>query len=289
MFLTVILYRKSKLFQKIINMITNVFFPLLKKDVVILGVFSKEIATTSSVLKNYLLQGYKYIKVNYIEDFKSIQKKESLYKIIMKQEKKIKNAKKGSKNSNSVVYLGFPHIPIGFFDGYNFTDLDDAILYEYQGDSKSGLDKGFFELKKIYNSELKLETNYKEILTEESEINSEIILKVEQSYKIDDMTIKEIVGEVPIVYLRNKDIKRWGIISYADVDIFQREFNKILNAAQASKIRKIHLVATTPTSLTFSLGRVIKHYHPEIIVYNFNGGCYDWSLNIKQSKVNILK
>ena len=45
---------------------------------------------------------------------------------------------------------------------------------------------------------------------------------------------------------------------------------------------------TTPVSLTFSLGKVIEHYHPNIITYNYNNNEYDWCIDIKNRKVNVI-
>ncbi|WP_408033836.1 hypothetical protein [Terrilactibacillus tamarindi] len=43
--------------------------------------------------------------------------------------------------------------------------------------------------------------------------------------------------------------------------------------------KKIHLFATTPVSLSFSLGRVINHYHPEMVSIIITIIVFDWGID----------
>ncbi len=284
--ITIITYRKSKKIQKAINFVTSLFFPLIKKDVVIMATFSKHQAVFKNVLDEYSLVGYKKYELNYIKEFKKESEIDevTLQKIIDNQNKVMNKIKKGIKNNDSLIYLGFPHVPIAFLDGKNFSETDNAILYEYKGSLTNSSDKKFFELKKIYNSEIKFTSNYKEI----NVVEDEVILKIEQSFLINDIEIRDILGDLPIIYLRNNEIERWTIESYSDVDIIVKEFYEILKFCNNEGIKKIHLFLTTPVSLTFSLGRIIEHYHPNIIVYNYNNNKFDWCVDCSKSKVEKL-
>lgn len=277
-----IIYKKNKVVQMIMNFIENLLFPYIKKERIILAVFTKHKAVTKSVTEKYSLIGYKKMYIDHYKKFcdnNMTQKK--LQSIVDKQYKNMHKIKAGMKNNNSLVYLGFPHIPFALLDGVNFSGTDNVILYEYKGDSSN---KDFFELENEYNSDIEILNNYENYTLE----SDEIILKIEQSFDINDEKIKEIVGDIDLIYLKNKDVKRWGISSYAEVDKFSKEFSKVLQWASNNNIKKIHLFMTTPVSLTFSLGKVIEHYHPEIIIYNYNNNKYDWCIDIKKRKVNII-
>ncbi|HFE9854603.1 SAVED domain-containing protein [Clostridium perfringens] len=281
--ITIIVYRKSKIIQKAINFITSLFFPLIKKDKVVMAIFSKNQAVFKNVLNEYCLVGYKKFQLGYIKEFEKGSEISELIlqKIIDKQYKVMTKIKKGIKNKDSLVYLGFPHVPIAFLDGKNFSKTDNTILYEYNGSLANSSDKDFFELKNIYNSEIKLTSNYNNIILS----GDEVALKIEQSFLINDTEIKNVVGSLPIIYLRNNEIKRWEIESYADVDIIVKEFNEILKFCKSKGIKKIHLFLTTPVSLTFSLGKVVEHYHPNIIIYNYNNNKFDWCIDCSERKV----
>ncbi|MDB1946387.1 SAVED domain-containing protein [Clostridium tertium] len=281
-----IIYRHSENTQKFINIFENWFFPWIKKERIILEVFTKKIANSKGVEDKYSIGGFKKININRKDDFDNSNwiNENNLQEFINKQEKLMTKVKKGSKRKDSLAYLGFPHIPIGFMDGYNFSDTDNVILYEYDGAIGNNPDKDFFELKKTYNSELQLQTNY-----ENYELKgNEIILKVEQSFDISDDEIKSVVGDLDVINLSNKDRKRWGIKSYSDVDKFAREFQRILSWAKDNDVKKIHLVMTTPVSLTFTLGQVISHYSPKIVIYNYNNNKYDWCIDVKQRRVKMI-
>lgn len=279
------IYRKSKVVQKIINLIENIFFPVVKKEHIIMAVFTKHKAITKNVTDQYSLKGYKKM---YIDCYKAFcdnkMDKKKLQKIVDKQYKNMHKIKKGIKNNNSLIYLGFPHIPFALLDGVNFSGTDNVILYEYKGALTNSSDKKFFELENTYNSDMEILNNYENYTLN----GDEIILKIEQSFNINDNEIKDVVGDSDVIYLKNNDVRRWGINSYAEIDKFAKEFYKCLEWAKNNGVKKIHLVMTTPVSLTFSLGKVIEHYHPEVIIYNYNNGKYDWYINIRERKVTTI-
>ncbi len=280
-----IIYKKNKVVQKIINFIENLGFPYIKKERIILGVFTKHTAVTKSVTDKYSLIGYKKMYIDYYRKFcdnKMTEKK--LQEVVDKQYKNIHKIKKGMKNNNSLVYLGFPHIPFALLDGVNFSGTDNVILYEYKGALTNSSEKDFFELENTYNSDIEVLNNYENHILQ----SDEIILKIEQSFDINDDKVKDIVGDIDLIYLRNKDVKRWGISSYAEVDKFSKEFYKVLQWASKNDVKIIHLFMTTPVSLTFSLGKIIEHYHPKIIIYNYNNNKYDWCIDIKDRKVKVI-
>lgn len=281
-----IIYKKSRFVQKIVNFIENLGFPYIKKEIIILAVFTKHNAVTKSVTDKYSLIGYKKMYINFYRKFCDDKIKEKdLQSIVDKQYKNMHKIKKGMKNNKSLVYLGFPHIPFALLDGVNFSGTDNVILYEYKGALTNSSNKDFFELENTYNSDIEILNNYEHHTLKS---NEEIILKIEQSFDINDNKLKELVGDIDLIYLRNKDVKRWGISSYAEVDKFSKEFYKVLQWASKNDVKKIHLFMTTPVSLTFSFGKVIEHYHPNIIIYNYHNNEYDWCLDIKNRKVNVI-
>lgn len=281
-FIAVIIYKNNKTVQNIYNYITN-YIPFIKKEYIMIANFSKKSGNVSDIVNKYSDAGCKVYKLNNFERFSkdgSISKND-LEKVIQKEQKTIKYAKRRMKNKKSFIYVGFPHVPLGFLDGVNFTDIDDPILYEYQGKDNECLGKGFFELKTIYNSNIDLVNN----LDSYSDFKDEIAVKIEQSFGINDSDINKVIKVSQIIVFGLLMPVHSGIANYAQIDIYQRDFDKLLSVLKDKGVNRIHLFATTPISLSFSLGRIIKHYHPEIIVYNFNNGRFDWGINLRTQDV----
>ncbi|SHH76963.1 hypothetical protein SAMN02745135_02041 [Caloranaerobacter azorensis DSM 13643] len=275
---SIMAYKNSKLLQRLLN-----YIPFIQKEYVMIANFSKKDGRINEVINNYLESGCKVFKLESYKEFADdgTISKLNLEKLVQKQKKTIRNAKKIMKNKNSLIYIGFPHVPLGFLDGVNFTDIDDPILYEYQGMDSECLGKGFFELKRIYNSSLNLVDN----IDQTEIINNEVALKIEQSFRINDNEIRKVVNVSSIISFGPQNIGRWKITNYAQIDIYQKEFDKVITQLKNKGVDRIHLFAITPVSLSFSLGRMVKHYHPEIIVYNYNNGKFDWGINLRNQKV----
>ncbi|MDD2251071.1 MAG: SAVED domain-containing protein [Candidatus Cloacimonetes bacterium] len=276
--ISILSYKNNRLLQRLVNKI-----PFIRKEYVLVANFSKKEGKIDEIIKDYMEYGCKVFKLYTFRDFDKdgTITKEKLENIVKRQQKTIQKAKRIMKNGNSLIYIGFPHVPLGFLDGVNFSDIDDPILYEYQGMDSECLGKGFFELKRIYNTEIEIE----QTLNNYDSLDKEVVLKIEQSFKINDDDIKKVVNVSSIVSLSSSKIGRWKITNYAQIDKYQREFEKMLTEMKAKGVEKIHLFATTPVSLSFSLGRVINHYHPEIIVYNYNNGTFDWGINLQNREI----
>lgn len=146
------------------------------------------------------------------------------------------------------------------------------------------LGKGFFELKHIYNSTLNLKCDIDKF----TKLDNEVALKIEQSFHINNDDINKVVKVGNILTFGNHDIGRWRITNYAQIEIYKREYLNILEKLKNKGVARIHLFASTPVSLSFSLGSVIEHYHPEVIVYNYNNGTFDWGINLRTQKVVYL-
>lgn len=280
--LSVLLYKNTKTFKAIYNFIANLL-PFIKREHVVVANFSKQPGTINKVIENYIELGCKTYLLNTYKKFKengSISKT-VLEEIIQKQQKTIRKAKSRLNTPNSFIYIGFPHIPLGFLDGINFNDTDMPILYEHQHEDCEQRKKGLFELNQIYNTNLKLVDNVHEIPT----FDEEIAIKIEQSFKISDNDILEILKNIQVIKFGVEDTARSGISNYSQIDIYKKEFNKFLTLLSEKGVKKIHLFATSPATLSFSLGSVIKHYHPEIIVYNYNRTKFDWGINLKNQEV----
>jgi hypothetical protein len=276
--ISILSYKNNRLLQRLVNKI-----PFIRKEYVLVANFSKKEGKIDEIIKDYMEYGCKVFKLYTFRDFDKdgTITKEKLENIVKRQQKTIQKVKRIMKNGNSLIYIGFPHVPLGFLDGVNFSDIDDPILYEYQGMDSECLGKGFFELKHIYNTEIEIE----QTLNNYDSLDKEVVLKIEQSFKINDDDIKKVVNVSSIVSLSSSKIGRWKITNYAQIDKYQREFEKMLTEMKAKGVEKIHLFATTPVSLSFSLGRVINHYHPEIIVYNYNNGTFDWGINLQNREI----
>lgn len=282
-FSSIILYKKWGWLQVIYNWIVNYILCFMKRDFVMIATFSKKEANFTEVKKEHQEQGCLYITLNFLKYFKldgSIETT-NLRKILKKQKSKMDTAKKRSKNSNSVIYLGFPHVPIAFLDGYHFKSTDDPILYEYQGEDSECLGKGFYELNRKYNTDMKLTSNY----NPKTNYDSEVAIKIEQSFSIRDEGIKNVTNVSQIISLGLESPMRWKITNYAQVDLYQKYFLDLLSRLSERGVKRVHLFATTPVSLSFSLGRVVEHYHPEIIVYNYNNNAYDWAINLRNEEI----
>ncbi len=282
-FSSIILYKKWSWLQIAYNWVVNHLLRFMKRDFILLAVFTKKEANFTSVKREYQEQGCLYITLNFLKKFNidgSINIAD-LQKILKKQKIRMKTAIKRSKNSNSLIYLGFPHVPLAFLDGYHFKSTDDPILYEYQGEDTECLGKGFYELKRKYNTDMKIVSNY----SEQTKYDNEVALKIEQSFSIMDDKIKDVSGVSQVISLGIEKPNRWNITNYAQIDLYQRNFLELLQRLNEIGVNKIHLFATTPVSLSFSLGRIVEHYHPEIIVYNYNNNAYDWALNLRTEEI----
>jgi hypothetical protein len=286
-FFSIILYKKWSWLQIAYNWIINHVLRFMKRDFIMLATFSKKEANYSNVKKEYQEQGCLYITLNFLKHFNidgSI-KVTDLQKILSKQKSKMKTAIKRSKNSNSLIYLGFPHVPLAFLDGYHFKSTDDPILYEYQGEESECLGKGFYELKRKYNTDMKIVNNYNAQIKYENEV----ALKIEQSFSIMDEEIKNVSGASQVISLGLENPNRWNVTNYSQIDLYQKKFLELLPKLKESGVNKVHLFATTPVSLSFSLGRIVEHYHPEVIVYNYNNNSYDWAINLRTEEISIFK
>jgi len=286
-FSTILLYKKFGLLQIVYNFVINNILCFMKREFVMLTTFSKKEATYSNIKDKYQERGCLFLTLNVLKLFEgdgSI-KKENLQKILKKQRKRMKVAIKRGKNSNSLIYFGFPHVPLAFLDGYHFKDTADPILIEYQGEETETLGKGFYELNKKYNTDMKIVSNYNEQIS----YGNEVAIKIEQSFPIldEEITMVSNVSQVISIGIENPD--RWQINNYAQIDLYQKFFLFILSKLKAEGVSKIHLFATTPVSLSFSLGRVINHYHPEIIIYNYNNNVYDWAIHLRTEEIITFK
>ncbi|WP_312854631.1 SAVED domain-containing protein [Pallidibacillus pasinlerensis] len=108
---------------------------------------------------------------------------------------------------------------------------------------------------------------------------------MEQSFSIRDEGIKNVTNVSQIISLGLESPVRWKITNYAQVDLYQKYFLDLLSRLSERGVKRVHLFATTPVSLSFSLGRVVDHYHPEIIVYNYNNNAYDWAINLRNEEI----
>lgn len=282
-FSSIILYKKWGWLQIAYNWVINHVLRFMKREFIMLATFTKKEANFTSVRREYQEQGCLYITQNFIKKFKvdgSISDSD-LQKIIKKKKSKMKTAIKRSKNSNSLIYLGFPHVPLAFLDGYHFKSTDDSILYEYQGEDSECLGKGFYELKRKYNTDMKIVSNF----NSQIKYDTEVALKIEQSFSIMDEGIINVSGASQVISFGLEKPSRWNITNYAQIDLYQKRFLELLAKLNESGVNKVHLFATTPVSLSFSLGRIIEHYHPEIIVYNYNNNAYDWAINLRTEEI----
>ncbi|MBF0705796.1 SAVED domain-containing protein [Alkalihalobacillus hwajinpoensis] len=286
-FSSIILYKKWGWLQIVYNWVINHILRFMKRDFILLATFTKKEANFNSVKREYQEQGCLYITQNFLKKTNndgSINYKD-LQQILDKQRSKMKISIKRSKNSNSLIYLGFPHVPIAFLDGYHFKSTDEAILYEYQGEDSECLGKGFYELKRKYNTDMKIINDY-DINTN---YEKEVALKIEQSFSIMNEEIKTASGVEQVISLGLETPSRWSVTNYAQIDLYEKRFIELLSKLKKSGVNRIHLFAATPVSLSFSLGRMVEHYHPEVIVYNYNNNSYDWAINLRTEKILTLK
>ncbi len=236
-----------------------------------------------TIKKEYLKKNFQTIEINYKKLLKSngLISEINLRKIFKKHITKVKKIERKLLRINNLSYCGFPHVPLGFFDGNNLRKVNNISHINYFENPPCS-EQGFFELKHIYNDPVKIESSDLEGIN----IVNEVILKVEQSYKIQDKDVKQINSELQILKFSNIEIKPWGITNYAQLDSFKNQFRNYLILLKEIGIKKIHLVATTPTPLSFALGSAIEHHFPEIIVYNYCNGVFDWSISIQKKEIS---
>src|SRR5690625_1954473 len=189
-FVSIIMYKKFSWLQVIYNFLINHVFRFVKRDYVMFVNFSKTDANFTNVKKEYQEQGCLYLTINSQEYFNKDGTIEvsNLNKIINQQQIKMYKAKNRGKSSNSLIYLGFPHIPLTFLDGYRFSSTDEPILYEYQGGNSEYIEQGFYELKKKYNTNMEFRSSF----NPEVAYGHEVAMKIEQSFSISNEAIKDV-------------------------------------------------------------------------------------------------
>lgn len=240
-FSSIILYKKWGWLQIAYNLVINHVLRFMKREFIMLATFTKKEANFTNVKREFQELGCLYITHNFLKKFKvdgSINDAE-LQKILKKKKSKMKTAIKRSKNSNSLIYLGFPHVPLAFLDGYHFKSTDDVILYEYQGEDSECLGKGFYELNRKYNTDMKIVSNY----NSQIKYDNEIALKIEQSFSIMDEEIENVSGTSQVISFGLENPNRWNITNYAQIDLYQKRFLNLLSNLKESGVNKIHLFA----------------------------------------------
>ncbi len=282
-FASLLSYKRMKWLQKVINVFVNLI--CLKRNNVIYYVRDVKHCNIYNITSKYSEEGYKLFKPHYknykketINDINDHNdKKIILHDYLEERLKQIRKAKERGKKEDSFIYLGFSHIPFSFLDGHCFSNAGKVKLYEYNDKRLEFQSEGYFELHQVYNSSIELENN----LSSFAELDKEIAVKIVLTYEINDDDIGEIQPFNQIVSLRPSE----KILNYAQIYKLQKEFKNILDQLQNFGVQKIHLFSTTPNSLTFSLGRVIEHSHPEVIAYNYTKGKFDWSISVQNKEI----
>lgn len=280
-FVNVLLYKKWRVLQIPYNFLIN-YFTFMKREYVIYSMFTKKEGNIKNVKNKYLEQGALPIKNYFLNFFNKdgTVNKGNLQKIIEKQKKSMKKATKRSKHYNSLVYVGFPHVPLAFLNGKHFQDTDEVNLYEYQGKDSERLEQGFYELKRKFNTDMSIIYDLPK-----EECDGEVALKIEQSFSIPNEDVKNNANVQQIYSIGIKQPDRWQINNYAQVDLYQKKFVEILTQLKEKGVHTVHLFSASPVSLSFSLGRVVDHFHPEVIVYNYNNNSFDWAINLSNERL----
>ncbi|MFN9476501.1 SAVED domain-containing protein [Acidovorax sp.] len=113
----------------------------------------------------------------------------------------------------------------------------------------------------------------------------EAVLVVEASYAINAADIAQTFGEsVSVVRLRVSEPLADRFWSEQKQNAMAAQFRDAVQQLQAQGVRKIHLVAAAPASLSIRLGMGYdRRLHPELIVYQFERGlpkAYPWGLRM---------
>lgn len=112
---------------------------------------------------------------------------------------------------------------------------------------------------------------------------SDVAIAVAVSYPITRDQIVSSVGEMPILWLRVEQPALDLVRSKPMIEAYSRQFRDTLeHVARIHAVRRVHLFAATPMSLSFAIGRQIRGtVHPDVFAYNFRRGAaraYPWRL-----------
>lgn len=280
------IYKKSKLYKRLVNFSCNLL--CLKRKYVIFTPFNVKVASIDNIKNEYAELGYKNFKVKKVNRCRNLndmnlysEKIKTIKQLVNDHVKIINKAKLRKKAGGKFIYSGFPHIPLSLLDGYLYSNTDNEfILYHYNDGCITSQNRGFFELCQVYNDPLKMNNN----LSTYNSFEKEVALKVEITFPISDKKINGVVGNKQIVTISSDKIDRNVIYNYSQVDSVKRIFKDILTSLDSMGVEKIHLFITASAVLTFSLGTIIEHFHPEIIIYNYNVNCFDWAINLKDKE-----
>lgn len=114
---------------------------------------------------------------------------------------------------------------------------------------------------------------------------AEAVLVIEASYAVNAADIAATFGEsVSVVRLRLGEPLADRFWSEQKQNAMAAQFRDAVQQVQAQGVRKIHLVAATPASLSIRLGMSYdRRLHPELTVYQFERGlpkAYPWGLQM---------
>lgn len=184
-------------------------------------------------------------------------------------------------------YYGLAHIPFAFYLGYLLRGFkSDIKVFELNNKSNKWNNLQCKKTINVIKSDI-------ESMTDNNKDGS-IILKIQTSYNVKDNLIESIPIDnlIQSFTISTENLGQNNINTYEDISKFERIFRFFLDSRKEKmpNISKIHIFYSGPTSLAFSLGRMIKdNIDSEFIVYNFDQKSdikYSWALsfNNKENK-----
>lgn len=231
---------------------------------------------------------YEVEEINLIDEMNdTLDDYDKIKYAISKQDGLVKEFKDKIDNKHEYGYMGIAHTPLILRMGNQVGDENKIKLFHKSRTEENNTT--FRELSKNKNfKELVIET---EILDRDSD---ELIVGLSTTYpiKVDELRIF------------NPDDKNIIIFSSEELgfDVIKSEtqiikyikfmMNNIERISKEQNVRKIHMVLSTSSAMTFALGQAISlNNHPNVTIYHYdinNPRKYTWGVDLSKDYRNCL-
>jgi hypothetical protein len=185
-----------------------------------------------------------------------------------------------------IAYFGLAHIPLLFLLGTQLADKYNIDFFEYNRNKYS------WDYMKDEPPTIFVTQNFEvRQLTE----NSEGIIVIEVSYKVDDSFINDIVPENNILCRISLDkISLDAISNRNDISLISKTFRDCVDyiIENNPEIKTLHLFYAGPVCLAVNIARKIsKRTDPNFIVYNFQRNAspkYKWGVSLNSTNEKLI-
>lgn len=279
----------STIFKHLVQILDEFYIKNNPEKIILLN-NSKKILNLKNSFDKYIAEGYQIVETlterKRNEIFNTTGMTTTTLKNKEKFESYLNNFQKEIeiylKSTSKLIYTGIPLVPLTFFEGYLMRTITDRkYLVNYRQHNTLS-----YEELKYGNKEV--------IDYEKTDLNSipkecrEVSINLSSSFGISNENIVSCKKGIILTYKR-KEIEEDHITHYSEVEKIADEFLRYIRRLKEEKnIKRINIFAGIPVPLSYEIARKIENHDPEIYVYHYEENRYEWGINIKTGKLEIL-